>query len=354
MYSVVLFAVFACFEVALIHKRFIWDDIYLLNNYPIFYQSMAVAVLFFEFRWQRILLTSNLQFDSGKCASLLQQLFHPSFWPLNIKMIGYFILLLMSFEPHFDTSRVVYAATLIHIAFLLFLPTYLQRDLFLPMFVLSYMISTPQEKILLCMYSVVLHFLSNTLERPTPSNRHILPALVVAIISSAHYYFSVLYESRYKLDGLNVAVPGIEDVTKYPNFSVLIMGIHYFGVFLMVIPFLVRLTVPSPPLLRPFKVGWFMLGHVPVPLPPSSASVTSPVARDRRYVMTFLAFSAALATFLYYIFSGSERSDEPMIWAATLCVMAIGYGATVVCNEFVDALYRGLRFMKCFVAAKLQ
>lgn len=355
MYAVVVFAIFSCFEISFVHKRLIWGDISGLYAHPPFYNTLALAVFFLEFRWQRILLTSNLELPAGRFGSFVQQIIHPAFWPLNIKTVVYFVMLHAAFFPSYDAARMIYVVAFSHIGLLLFMPTYLQRDLFLPLFVLTFMINSPQEKILLCMYAVIQHFFSNTLEKPNvTANRHVLPVVFFSMISLGHYYFAVLYQLPYTLDQLNLAVPGIDDVTKYPNFSVMMMGAHYLGVFLMIIPFMIRLTVPSPPLLRPFRIGkYFCFGHVPVPLPPGSDTNAASVTHNRRFIMTLLVFCSSLSVFLYYVFSISERTDTPLIWAFVVCFITIGFGAMVVCNEIVDALIRLLKFLKEIVSAKM-
>jgi uncharacterized protein (DUF486 family) len=360
MYAVVVFAIFSCFEISFVHKRLIWGDISGMYSHPQFYNTLALAVLFMEFRWQRALLTSSLELPAGRFGSFVQQIIHPAFWPLNIKTIVYFVMLHSTFVewkgdiPH-DTALNIYYVTFAHIGLLVFSPTYLQRDLFLPLFILSWMINSSQEKILLCMYAIIQHFLSNTLERPNPkANRHVLPVVFFTMIALGHYYFSILYQLPYSLDQMNLTVPGIDDVTKYPNFSVMMMGLHYLGVFLLLIPFMIRLTVPGPPLLRPFKIGkYFCFGHVPVPLPPGSDTNSATIAHNRRFIMTLLVFCSSLSVFLYYVFSVSERTDTPLIWAFMVCAVTIGFGVMAVCHEFVDVLFRLLKFLKELISARM-
>lgn len=127
-----------------------------------------------------------------------------------------------------------------------------------------------------CFFVVVLQFFSNVMEKKSSSNRHIRPFVLVAMIALSHFYFAVLYQlpyhvlfdkvevlffylQRYSIDSMNLIVPGIDDITKYPNFSVMMMGIHYLSVFLLLVPFLVRFVTPSPPPLRPLKFGWYVL-----------------------------------------------------------------------------------------------
>jgi hypothetical protein len=347
MYSVVVFAIFSCFEIAFASKRFIFEDISGLYKHPPFWHTVALSVLFLEFRWQRILLTSNLELNPEKKISLLQQIVHPAFLPLNVKTVCYFVLLVLSFDAVGSTARSIYAITFLHIAVLLFSPTYHQRDLFLPLFILSFLIDTSKEKILLCMYVVVLHFLSNTIEKPSRNNRHVLPTVLVIMIALAHFYFSVLYQLPYSINQINLNIPGIDDVTKYPNFALIMMGLHYMGVFLMLIPFLIRLVTPSPPPLRPFKFGYFMLGHVPIG-PPATSAIT----HSKRYVMTFLVFCSSLSIVLYYAFSTEEVSDIPLIWTFMICTVTIGYGVTVVCNEIMSGLITILKFAKQRLTAR--
>lgn len=355
MYAVVVFAIFSCFEISFVHKRLIWGDISGMYAHPPFYHGLALAVFFMEFRWQRILLTSHLELPAGRFGSFLQQIYHPAFWPLNIKTVVYFVMLHASFAPTNESARMIYVIAFGHIGILLFSPTYMQRDIFLPLFVITYMINSPQEKILLCMYVIIQHFFSNALERPNiKANRHVLPVVCFAMIALGHYYFSVLYQLPYSLDQMNLTVPGIDDVTKYPNFSVLMMGAHYLGVFLMLIPFFIRLTVPTPPQLRPFHIGkYFWFGHVPVPLPPGSDTNSASIAHNRRFIMTLLVFCSSLSVFLYYVFSISERTDTPLIWAFMVCAVTIGFGVMAVCHEVVDALFRLLKFLKELVYARM-
>lgn len=355
MYAVVVFAIFSCFEISFVHKRLIWGDISGMYAHPPFYHGLALAVFFIEFRWQRILLTSNLELPASRFGSFLQQIIHPAFWPLNIKTVVYFVMLHATFAPTNETARMIYVVAFTHIGVLLFSPTYLQRDLFLPLFVLTYLINSPQEKILLCMYVIIQHFFSNALERPNATaNRHVLPIVFFTMIALGHYYFSVLYQLPYSLDQMNLSVPGIDDVTKYPNFSVMMMGAHYLGVFLMLIPFFIRLTVPAPPLLRPFKIGkYFCFGHVPVPLPPGSDTNAASIAHNRRFIMTLLVFCSSISVFLYYVFSISERTDTPLIWAFMVCAVTIGFGVMAVGHEFVDALFRLFKFLKELISARM-
>lgn len=351
MYAVVVFAVFACCEIAFINKRFIFADIGALHGYPEFWHPLAMMVLFFEFRWQRILLTTNLQLEPSRFP-LLQQIIHPSFWLLNVKTVLYFVLLVYAFDAQGATARCIYGVTITHIVVLLFCPVHLQRDLFLPLFILTFVVNTSREKILLSLYAVVLHFFSNAFEKSSPLNRHLLPSVLVTILALGHYYFSVLYQLPYSINQIDLSIPGIDDVTKYPDFSVMMMGVHYLGVFLILIPFLVRLVAPSPPPLRPIKIGRLTFGHMPVCETPDPSEF-SPVDHSKRFVMTFLVFCSSLSVFLYYMFSISERSDIPLIWTFMICTVTIGYGATVVCSELMGALCEVLIFLKNYILPKL-
>jgi len=193
------------------------------------------------------------------------------------------------------------------------------------------------------------------MEKPNATaNRHVLPAVFVAMIALAHFFFSVLYELPYSIDSMSLFVPGIDDVTKYPNFSVMMMGAHYLGVFLILIPFLIRLTVPSPPPLTPFRIGkYFVFGHIPAPRTTEEDPHTETINHNRRFVMTLLVSFSALAIFFYYIFSRDERTDTPLIWAFMLCAVTMGFGATIVCNELVDAVFRLLKYLKSKLTTKL-
>jgi hypothetical protein len=64
---------------------------------------------------------------------------------------------------------------------------------------------------------------------------------------------------------------------------------------------------------------------VPVPLPPGSDTNAASVTHNRRFIMTLLVFCSSLSVFLYYVFSISERTDTPLIWAFVVCFITIGY-----------------------------
>jgi len=104
----VAFTTLAASSLAYTNKTFIVSNIDLLYQHPRFVEGLALFILFLEFRWQRVLLTSKLSIPNRKIESLRQQLIHPSFWILNIKTILYFAIFIICSKTHIGMTLWVY------------------------------------------------------------------------------------------------------------------------------------------------------------------------------------------------------------------------------------------------------
>jgi len=336
MYFVVSFATLAGVELAYGNKFFIVGNVDVLYKHPRFVKIVGLCVLFLEFRWQRISLTSKLCIANTKTDHLLIQLFHPSFWPLNIKTIVYFTVFVLSCKSDigYNLGFFLYGFFLCHIGLLLFCSPHIQRDLVLPVFCLLFYVESNEERMFVCLYFFTMNFISCALENKQHGRRHILPSLLIAMIMITHFYFAILGKSLYDISNVSVQMPGIADPTKYPIFSVVIMGIHYFGFFLLLVPFIVRLVNITPPL-QPITYKRLTFGHIAAPFPASGR----PTNMLRKQTATLLLFFSSSTVALFYMYVILRSLDDSCtLWAATVLTTCVLYIATVVGSELSNVI----------------
>jgi len=220
-----------------------------------------------------------------------------------------------------------------------FCSPHIQRDLALPVFSLLFLLEGTQERILMSLYYFTMHFISCSLEKKLHAKRHALPAILLTMIMITHYYFTILGKSVYELSEVTVTVPGIEDPTKYPLFSVAIMGIHYFGIFVMVVPFVIRL-VNTTPSLQPRTIKGFTFGHMAAP----RASPFPPKDTIKKQTSSILQFFAAVAVAFFYLYVILRSlSDSCVVWAGTVVLMSVLYSLTLVVGELPNVILLVLR-----------
>jgi hypothetical protein len=342
MYFIVAFTSLAGAILAYSNKRFIVSNVDVLYKHPLFVEILGLVILSLEFRWQRIELTSKLNIPHVNTESMRTQILHPSFWPLNFKILVYYAIFLISYQNDhlgLGIGFSLYAFLFAHIAILVFCSAHIQRDLALPVFALLFLLEGTQERILMSLYFYTMHFISCSLEKKIHARRHILPAVLFTMIMITHFYFAILGKSVYELSEVTVTIPGLEDPTKYPLFSVAIMGIHYFGIFLMIVPFIIRLVTPTPAL-QPRTIKGITFGHTAVP----RASPFPPKDTIRKLTSSILQyFSASAVAFFYFYVLMRSLSDSCVVWAGTVVLASVLYSLTLVTSEFPNVILLVLR-----------
>lgn len=220
----------------------------------------------------------------------------------------------------------LYGSLFVHAGFLLMCSPHIQRDLPIPIYSLLFLLSSPEERILLSFYYFTVHFLSKTLEKKIHNNQYLLAPVLLSMVMLSHFYFAIMGRAQYQISNMSVMVMGIADPTKYPDFSVMLMGIHYFGIFFLLVGFIVRLSNPTPAL-RPLVLRGITIGHTTI------ACRTSNHLLRKLTTSVLLFFAATCVAFFYFFVKIRSFSDACMIFAGATVAICVTYLFTVLGSE---------------------